>query len=245
MAGLYSGHPWHRRGQGWICDHRVDCPPAVRAPWAARGQASIGRAGWGWRHEFLSVQADFTFLSFQGALRIAIKAPGLIVEYPIWILALSLLSLLSFRSDPILLPACWLGARSFLLIITILCLLLMHFFKHSYSRLLPKMRVAVREGAGRREPRAVPAGLRRRLGPARPRSARPRSAGGTGAARSGLPSAPAGGPELLPPAVGRGWSPVARTVLPPRFLPPFPPPRPLIFPPPHHFPRVYLIIINY
>lgn len=90
---------------------------------------------------FLSVQADFTLLSFQGALRIPIKARALNVEYPIWILALSLLSLLSFFSHPILLPACWLGSYSFLLVITILWLLLIHFFKHSFSRLLPNTRV--------------------------------------------------------------------------------------------------------
>lgn len=73
------------------------------------------------KRTLLSLRTDFTLLSFQRALRLAIKIPGLIVEYPIWILVLSLLS---FRSDPIPLPACWLGACSFLHIITILWLLL-------------------------------------------------------------------------------------------------------------------------
>lgn len=148
---------------------------------------------------FLSVQADFTFLSFQGALRIAIKAPGLIAEYPIWILALSLLSLLSFPSDPILLPAYWLGAYSFLLIITILWLLLLYFFKASLLSVASTH--AGRGRRGRREPRAVPAGLR--LGSVRlsPAPARPEA---QVPPVQGSPFAPPEAGTCFPPALGRG-----------------------------------------
>lgn len=52
-----------------------------------------------------SVQTDFVLLSFQGAPRIAIKALGLIVEYPIWILALSRLSFLLVQIQFLCLPA--------------------------------------------------------------------------------------------------------------------------------------------
>lgn len=55
----------------------------------------------------LAVQTDFTLLSFQGALRIAIKAAGLIVEYPVWIVALSLLSFLFAQIQFCCLPAGW------------------------------------------------------------------------------------------------------------------------------------------
>lgn len=156
------------------------------------GSKSAGIRGQGrmrMKARVLSVQADFTFLIFQGALRIPIKARALNVEYPIRILALSLLSLLSFFLDPILLPACWLGSCSFLLIIIILWLLLIHIFKHSFS--------VASKHAGPRGCRTQggPGGHRRAVSAARPGPGRgagtgPGSAGGTGAARARAPPSP-------------------------------------------------------
>lgn len=190
-----------------------------------RGWAGQHRQGGVRKRTLLSVQADFTFLSFQGALRIAIKAPGLIAEHPIWILALSPLSLLSFRSHPIPLPACWLGACSFLPIITILRLLLI--FYYFFFPSIPLI--------ARFQPRAPPARRRFPWG---------RTRGAPGAAPRRLRLGP--GPEPghrqphrprqeLETASGRGSSPVpspsssssstvfpllARRVPPPPSLPP-------------------------
>lgn len=166
------------------------------------------------KRTLLSVPTDFTLLSFQGALRIAIKAPGLIVEYPIWILALSPLSLLSFRSDPIPLPACWLGARSFLLLITVLWLLLMYIFlKHSFSRSLPAARVAVPGGRTRGAPGAPrgagPGGCGPGPGPPGSRHrCRPR----LGAPGAGSPFAPAGRRRLRPAPSGSGAGLISRSL---------------------------------
>lgn len=155
------------------------------------------------------------------------------------------------------------------------------FLKHSFSPSLPThagrqqpLPAATvpggRVGAGPTEPRALPAELRGVAPPecggvaaaARLRH-RSRSRSGSryrcrprlGARAPVPPSLPPGGGgwDLLPPAAGRGWSPVACTISPPPPLPPFsslaqPPPQPspsLNFPPPHHSPRLYFIIINH
>lgn len=44
MGTVRSGHPWHRRGQGWICDHRVPCRSEAES---TMGSKSAGIHGQG------------------------------------------------------------------------------------------------------------------------------------------------------------------------------------------------------
>lgn len=89
---------------------RLHCRAEAESTLGSKGADTRGQGG-ACRLTLLSVQSDL--LCFQGALRIAIKAPGLIVEYPIWILAFisALAPLFSFRSNS---AACLLAGRLFL-----------------------------------------------------------------------------------------------------------------------------------